>query len=86
MFALAAVISLPTAAQSLRCQGTWVSVGENKASVISKCGEPKHKDSFCKPGRPSCETVDNWTYHPQGGFLTTLRFESGAVVSVKFAN
>jgi len=36
-------------AQSLRCKGDLASVGDSKASVFQKCGEPVFKDSFCKP-------------------------------------
>ena len=32
-----------------------------------------------------CETVDEWTYNPgYGQFLTTLRFESGKLVSITY--
>ncbi len=32
-----------------------------------------------------CETVDEWTYNPgYGQFVTTLRFESGKLVSITY--
>jgi hypothetical protein len=32
-----------------------------------------------------CEAVDEWTYNPgYGQFFTTLRFESGALKSIKY--
>jgi hypothetical protein len=32
-----------------------------------------------------CETVDEWTYNPGvGQFLTTLRFESGKLVTISY--
>lgn len=35
----------------------------------------------------ACETVDAWTYNPgRGQFLTTLRFESGALVSITYGD
>lgn len=43
-------------------------------------------------GRPvavsvPCETVDEWTYNPgYGQFLTTLRFESGKLVSITYGD
>jgi Protein of unknown function (DUF2845) len=34
-----------------------------------------------------CETVDEWTYNPgYGQFMTTLRFESGRVVSITYGD
>ncbi len=36
-------------AQSFRCNSTLASVGDSKASVYSKCGEPMMKDSHCRP-------------------------------------
>lgn len=33
----------------------------------------------------ACETVDEWTYNPgYGQFMTTLRFESGRLVSISY--
>jgi hypothetical protein len=32
-----------------------------------------------------CETVDEWTYNPGSGqFFTALRFERGALSSIKY--
>jgi hypothetical protein len=36
-------------AQSFRCKNDLVSVGEARAAVLQKCGEPVVKDAFCKP-------------------------------------
>ena len=85
---------------SFRCQNDLVNVGDTKSSVQLKCGLPVLKDSFCKAGeaRPlpsppgakvvinnACETVDEWTYNPgYGQFMTTLRFESGRLVSISY--
>lgn len=79
-------------AESLRCKGDLVDVGDTKASVMSKCGAPMMKDSFCKPGQTgtpgaSCETVEEWTYNPgRGQFLTTLRFEGSKVRSITYGD
>lgn len=89
-------------AQSFRCKNDLASVGEGKAAVFQKCGEPVFKDSFCKPAdavRPAyvasnaavvvvaCETVDEWTYNPgYGQFMTTLRFESGRLVAIRYGD
>lgn len=79
----------PAAAQSLRCGTDLVHVGDNKATVQMKCGEPTAKDSFCKPQTKGgvCETVDEWTYNPGAGqFIRTLRFESGKLVSITYGD
>jgi Protein of unknown function (DUF2845) len=35
----------------------------------------------------ACETVDEWTYNPgYGQFMTTLRFESGRLVSISYGD
>ncbi|CAN5468842.1 DUF2845 domain-containing protein [soil metagenome] len=105
--ALAAVssalfLATPAAAESFRCKGDLANIGDSKASVVLKCGEPAMKDNFCKqtpvaPGSvvPStnaravvpCETVDEWTYNPGSGqFLTLLRFENGTLQSIKYGD
>jgi hypothetical protein len=100
MIAVAFVVVPATAgAQSLRCKSDLVSVGDSRASVLVKCGEPVVKDAFCKPieapvgGAPGspvvvpCESVDEWTYNPgYGQFMTTLRFESGKLVAIKYGD
>ena len=92
-----------TLAQSFRCKNDLANVGDSKASVAQKCGEPVYKDAFCKPAsevttpKPAaggtvinvlpCETVDEWTFNPgYGQFMTTLRFESGKLVSIKYGD
>ncbi|MES2889637.1 MAG: DUF2845 domain-containing protein [Pseudomonadota bacterium] len=86
-------LGLPAAhAESLRCKGDLIDVGDTKVSAMRKCGEPVMKDSFCKPGATvpngmGCETVEEWTYNPgYGQFLTTLRFEGGKIVSIKYGD
>lgn len=85
--------------RSFRCKNDLVKLGDSKASAVSKCGEPVLKDAFCKKtdslvSTPSagstvinagCESVDEWTYNPgTGQFMTTLRFESGVLTSIKY--
>lgn len=97
------VASTPAAAQSFRCKNDLANVGDSRASVLLKCGEPVVRDSFCKPLEPQafasaptgstivnvspCENVDEWTYNPgYGQFLTTLRFQAGRLVSIKYGD
>ena len=37
------------AARFLRCRNDLASVGDTKASVAAKCGQPIAIDSYCKP-------------------------------------
>src|SRR5664279_2401091 len=83
----AAVVSPATFAQSFRCKGDLVNVGDSRASVTQKCGQPVAKDSFCKPAEPQvvqnqvpgstvvnvvpCTNVDEWTYNPGYGQFMT---------------
>ncbi|OYT98571.1 MAG: hypothetical protein CFE40_11570 [Burkholderiales bacterium PBB1] len=74
-------------AQSFRCKADLVSLGDSRASVAQKCGQPVSKDSFCKPPNPQvtqnqvqgstvvnvipCTNVDEWTYNPGYGQFMT---------------
>ena len=44
-------------AQSMRCKNDLANVGEGKASVLQKCGEPVHRESFCKPAARTQQTT-----------------------------
>lgn len=81
---------------SLRCRGAIVQVGDSKASVIRKCGNPVATDTFCKPVElpksqnpkayppQTCETVDTWTYTQDAGqFSVYLDFQQGAVAHIR---
>jgi hypothetical protein len=101
---VAAVAALNVHAETLRCGNDLAQIGDSKASILAKCGEPMLKDSFCKPAVPSttpagtegkgttvnvlpCERVDEWTYNPGSGqFYTTLRFEQGKLISMKYGD
>ena len=99
--ALAAAALPPhTAAQTFKCRDDLVSVGDSRATVLLKCGEPVAKDTVCRPlpgpsPRPAsgvrpgqivpCENVDEWTYNPGSGqFMTTLRFAEGRLVAIEY--
>lgn len=86
---LSACSSFVACAETLNCGNDFVQLGENKAAVVLKCGEPQYKDSFCQPDRKAvaaaCETIDLWTYQPGSGqFVTTLKFASGKVVAIEY--
>ncbi|HEY0821854.1 MAG TPA: DUF2845 domain-containing protein [Rhizobacter sp.] len=86
--ASAAMAAWPSQAQSMRCRNDLANVGDAKASVLQKCGEPVHRESYCKPlpatQQPgaaagttvvqvqACENVDEWTYNPGRGQFMTI--------------
>lgn len=83
-------VGLPAAAQSFRCKAELVTLGEGKAAVLQKCGEPSFKDSSCRrpaPASEACVPVDEWVYNPgPGQFMTTLRFEAGELKAIKYGD
>ncbi len=86
--ALQCLAAGPAQAQPMRCKNDLAQVGDAKASVLQKCGEPVLKDSFCKPVEKQqvqgasqapvtvnvlpCERVDEWTYNPGRGQFMTI--------------
>lgn len=74
--------------RSLRCNGDLAEVGDSKASVLQKCGEPFFVDTFCKPANQvivppaatgtttvnvlPCQEVDEWSYNPGPGQFITI--------------
>jgi hypothetical protein len=90
----------PHAAQTMRCDGNFASVGDIKFEVISKCGEPALKETRQKErevavfnqGKGTFEsvrvtvTIDEWTYNfGPGGFLYVVTLEDGKVVAIESA-
>lgn len=85
-------------AESLRCRGDIVEVGDVKVDVYRKCGEPVFKDNYCKtaPIRVKqadgsyslfehCENVEVWTYNPgKGQFWTNLYFVRGQLREMRY--
>jgi len=49
LIALLTVASASAQTKSFRCKNDLVNIGDSKASVLQKCGEPMMKDAFCKP-------------------------------------
>ena len=87
-------------AQTLRCGGELVSIGDVKFEVLSKCGEPASKETFERQREVeifdpkdkvqrrfrATVTVDLWTYNfGPGGFLYLVTFENGRVVDIESA-
>lgn len=79
---------LPAQAETLRCSGGSVGVGDSRLSVLYRCGEPLLKDAYCAPlyQGPAfqvvplppgalglpCVLVDEWLYERGPGNLTAI--------------
>jgi hypothetical protein len=87
--------------RSFRCKNDLVNLGDAKAEVLLKCGEPAVRHAFCQAPntrnangqgtRPRadlpCVNVDEWTYKPgYGQFLTTLRFEEDRLQAIVYGD
>ncbi|RYZ80987.1 MAG: DUF2845 domain-containing protein [Moraxellaceae bacterium] len=93
-------VSISVHAESLRCKGDIVEVGDAKIDVYRKCGEPVLKDSYCEripikikqlDGSYSiieqCHNVDVWTYNPgKGQFWTNLYFSEGKLREMRYGD
>lgn len=87
-------------AESMRCNGDIIEVGDSKVDVFRKCGDPVIKDSYCEkiPARfqradgewdtlERCENVDVWTYNPgKGQFWTNLYFKEGKLQAMRYGD
>lgn len=89
--AIIILASFSTAAETLNCKNDFVNVGDSKASVLLKCGEPVIKDSYClsnsDPNNTECISIETWTYNPGSGqFLTTLKFSEGKIIEIEYGD
>ncbi len=94
------LLTQPIHAESMRCQGDIIDIGDSKVDVYRKCGEPIFKDSYCEkiPVRikrkdggwdtvETCENVDVWTYNPgKGQFWTNLHFKEGKLREMRYGD
>ena len=97
---LATLICCTANAESLRCKGDIIDIGDTKIDVLRKCGEPEFKDTFCEKTpihiRQSennynlverCENIDIWTYNPgKGQFWTNLYFSEGKLREMRYGD
>ena len=86
----------PAHAETLRCNGTSTDVGDSRASVLFKCGQPLLRDAYCAPVFYSstlypvpepyasafvpCLVVDEWVYDRGPGNLVATVRFRGGVV------
>lgn len=84
-------------AEALRCGSELVEMGDFKADVLLKCGEPFLKDTVYVDSGESvtgavdkygnCVAIDQWTYNPGSGqFLTVLDFRAGRLVRIRYGS
>ncbi len=70
-------------AESMRCGGYLVQVGDGKAEILQQCGEPVLRDNFCKalpgaPARPSTATDGNIVIAPPCENVDEWTYNPGA--------
>jgi Protein of unknown function (DUF2845) len=89
-------------AETLRCNGQIIEVGDSRLSVLYRCGEPLLKDAYCPPvyygpsvqpvpqpfaGAVPCLVVDEWIYdRGAGNLIATVRFREGSVLSIRYSS
>lgn len=89
---LHSVPASPATSDTLRCGNRLVSVGNNKAEVLIKCGSPAWKDAWTDVVINNVNTVnalrvnvdrERWIYNfGRNSFLRILLFENGRLVKI----
>lgn len=79
----------PAATQSFACDGQVVSVGDYKADVFLKCGEPFFRDAYYArgtgPAPRGCQTMEQWAYRRgTGQHLAILIFREGRLERIEY--
>ena len=65
---LALLVAAPVAAlaaDTFRCKNDLVQIGDSKATVMTRCGEPMMKDSSCETPRGASQTFGTDQYGRQ---------------------
>ena len=100
VLSVALLLPFTAHAESLRCNGDIVDIGDTKIDVYRMCGEPVFKDSFCEKipykvkhndGNYSvteqCQNIEIWTYNPgKGQFWTNLYFQESKLREMKYGD
>ena len=68
-------------ASGYKCNNGFVTVGDRKATVLLRCGEPFFAEVVSGADEVK---VEEWTYMPRHykGFLRVLRFSGGRLVDI----
>jgi len=97
--AAAALFCATARADALRCDGDLAQIGDDKASVLYKCGQPFFVESYCRSGGAvradppddmrwvvlPCVQWEAWSYNPGSGqFITTLHFREGILTTISY--
>lgn len=53
------------AADTFRCRNDLVQIGDSKATVMTRCGEPMMRDSSCEAPRGASQTITTDQYGRQ---------------------
>jgi hypothetical protein len=69
-------------AESFKCGDKFVSIGDSKAVVLLRCGEPFFAEVISADDE---RKVEQWTYRKsqKGSFLRILTFSGGRLVDIK---
>lgn len=78
------VFAVGTQAGGFKCNNQFVSIGDRKATVLLRCGEPLFAEVVS--GDDDVK-VEEWTYEPRGykGFLRVLTFRGGRLMDISVA-
>ncbi|HYG68598.1 MAG TPA: DUF2845 domain-containing protein [Anaeromyxobacteraceae bacterium] len=98
VFAVVAAVNAPARADSLRCRGRIVSVGDARVDLLATCGEPTFRDRRIEArggvawdgdrglgeSRQVDVTVETWTYDfGPNRFVMTVTLENGRVSTIE---
>ena len=91
LFVIVSIVftAVPVYSDSFRCGSNLVSAGDDKATVVMKCGKPIQTDYDtlrCTEefGVVRCRKIEEWTYNPGSGkLLTTLIFEGSKLIAFR---
>jgi hypothetical protein len=72
--------------QVWQCGTQLVVLGETPAMVQRACGPPATAQQVVYQAATGERVVDVWSYQPPGSAVRMLRFEDGALVSLKAVN
>lgn len=78
---LIAVATAAAASQSMRCDRTFIRVGDSKFQVLEACGEPKFRDQISGEDGPR---VEQWVYASEWSrFDRMITFVAGRVARIE---
>ncbi len=72
----------PASAESFKCGNKFVEIGDSKAIVLLRCGEPFFAEVISGDEE---RKVEQWSYKKPGyrSFLRILTFSNGRLVDIK---